>query len=326
MVRSLSFLGVILVLPTLAIAQGEFRLGAGDEIIIDVLGEPDLTRTLTILPDGTITFPYLRAFQASGMTPQELDDYLTEALTEYLIRPEVTIALQTLTSKRVYIFGEVNTEGAMVLKARTRLIEALSLAGSFNKQTANLREVLVLREEEAERKVRTVDLEAFLEMGGTEGDMVLVPGDVIYVPTKIDRIYVFGEVLDPGVFAHDEGMTVLSGIGMARGFLDSAASRSVLVVRNAETPNPEYFRLDLYKLAKKGDHSDNILLQPNDIIIVPKKFISKVAVFIRQWLVDVGIESIRFVDQAWNLRNLDYRTKILRHEAKNPTRDYVITP
>lgn len=318
MVRSFVLLGLLLVPSTLVNAQGEFRLGAGDEIQIDILGESDLVRSLTILPDGTVTYPYLRAFQAAGMTPQELDDYLTSKLSEYLIRPEVTITVRTMTSKRVYVFGEVNEEGPMLLTAKTRLIEALSMAGSFNKERANLREVTVLREEEGERRVQTADLQAFLVAGGTQGDMVLEPGDLIYVPTKIDRIYVFGEVLDPGVYPHEEGMTVLSGIGMARGFLDSAANRSVIVVRNSDTPSPEYFRLDLYKLAKEGDHSDNILLQPNDIVIVPKKFISKVAVFVRQWLVDVGIESVRFVDQAWNLRNLDYRTKILRHEAKDP--------
>jgi polysaccharide export outer membrane protein len=319
MTRILSLVGAILLLPSVADAQGEFRLGSGDQIQIDIIGEPDLIRTQTILPDGTITFPYLKAFQAEGMTPQELDDHLTAALTEYLIHPEVTVTVQNLTSKRVYVFGEVNQEGPMVLTARTRLIEALALAGSFNKERANLREVLVLREQEGERKVRTADLRKFLQLGGTEGDLVLSPGDIVYVPTKMDRVYVFGEVIDPGVYPFEDRMTILAAVGMARGFLDSAARRSVLVVRNAHAPNPEHFRLDLWKAAKDGDHSDNILLQTNDIVIVPKKFISEVALFIRQWFVDVGSESMSFYEQAWNLQNLKYRTEILKDEAKNPT-------
>lgn len=311
--------GVFLLIVTPAFGQTEFRLGAGDEIQIDVLGEPDLARNTTILPDGTITYPYLKAFRAAGMTPQELDDYLTQALSEYLIRPEVTVTLRTMNSKRIFVFGEVNQEGAMLLNQKTRLIEALALAGSFNKQTANLAQVLLLREEDNERKVHTYDLQDFLASGGTDGDVVLVPGDVLYVPTKIDVVYVFGEVVDPGVHPYDPGVTALAAVGLARGFLDSAARRSVLVVRDADSPNPQHFRLDLWKAAKSGIHTDNIALQPGDIVIVPKKFISEVGTFVRQWLVDVGRESMSFYEQAYNLRTLSDRAKILKNEAENPS-------
>lgn len=322
--RSLMCLGVMLLCSGPGTAQEDFRLGPGDEIQIDVIGEPDLIRAITILPDGTITFPYLRAFQAAGMTPQELDDHLTEALSDYLIRPEVTVTVRTLTSKQVFVFGEVTREGPMALTQKFRLIEALSLAGSFNKETADLSDVLVLREEEGKRNVHAADLETYLATGGAEGDMELRPGDVIYVPTKTDRIYVFGEVLDPGVFPYDEGMTILSGVGMARGFLDTAARHSVLVVRNSQSPTPEHFRLNLWKAAKKGDHSDNMLLQPNDIVIVPKKFISQAAVFVRQWLTEVGVESISFYERAYNLSNLKYRHEIYKNEARDPTGDIII--
>lgn len=322
--QPLILVGLTLITSFCAYGQGDFRLGPGDDIQIDVIGEPDLTRTTALLPDGSITFPYLRAFQAAGMTPQELDDHLTNALSEYLIRPEVTITLRVLNSKRVYVFGEVNREGPMVLDQNLLLIEALALAGSFNKLTADLSEVLVLRREEGERRVRTVDLEAFLNTGGTEGDMEVFPGDIIYVPQKLDRIYVFGEVVDPGVFPYEEGMTALSGIGIARGFLDTAARRSVLVVRNSASPTPEHFRLDLWKAAKHGEHSDNILLQPDDIIIVPKKFISEVALFVRQWLVEVGRDGMSFYEQAYNLSNLKYRHEILKNEAKDRSGDIII--
>lgn len=318
--------GILMILALPVPAQTEFRLGAGDEIQIDVLGEPDLVRTFTIYPDGTITFPYLKAFRAAGMTPQELDDYLTEALGEYLIRPEVTVTLRTMNSKRIFVFGEVNQEGAMALTQKTRLIEALALAGSFNKQTANLAQILLLREKEGERQVSTYDVAAFLATGGTAGDVLVQPGDVLYVPTKVDVVYVFGEVVDPGVHPFDQGLTALSAVGQARGFLDSAARHSVVVIRDANSPNPEFFRLDLLQATKKGILTDNIVLKPGDVVFVPKKFISEVGLWVRQWLTDVGRESMSFAEQTWNLQNLYWRTKILKNEAKNPSGDYIIGP
>jgi polysaccharide export outer membrane protein len=318
--------GIVLIFALSASAQTEFRLGAGDEIQIDVLGEPDLVRTFTILPDGTITFPYLEAFRAAGMTPQELDNYLTQALGEYLIRPEVTVTLRTLNSKRIFVFGEVNQEGAMVLTQKTRLIEALALAGSFNRQTANLAQILLLREEEGERRAHTHNVKNFLTAGGDAGDVLVQPGDVLYVPTKIDVIYVFGEVVDPGVHPYDQGLTALSAVGRARGFLDSAARHSVVVIRDADSPNPQHFRLDLLQATKKGILTDNIVLKPGDVVFVPKKFISEVGLWVRQWLTDVGRESMSFAEQSWNLQNLYWRTKILKNEAKNPTGDIILPP
>jgi polysaccharide export outer membrane protein len=297
----------------------EYRLGPGDEIMLDVVGEPELTRTVAILPDGTISFPYLKSIKAGGMTPQELDDYMTKALAEYLIEPEVTVTVQRQNSSLVYLFGEVTRPGPMVLSQNMRLVEAIAQAGSFTAERASLREILLLREKEGERVPMTVDLETYFTTGGTAGDLYLKPGDIVYVPTKIDRVYVLGEVFDPGVYEFEEGMTALAAIATANGALDSGALRSVILIRNAESAEPEYRRLNLWNASNKGDLAENPVLKSGDILIVPKRFISKVGVFVRQFFTDSLTPTVEQYKQLYTLRNLKRQTRLLDRSTQTIT-------
>ncbi len=302
----------------------EYRLGPSDEIMIDVVGEPELNRTVAILPDGMITFPYLKAIKAGGMTPQELDNYMTKALAEYLIEPELTVTVQRQNSNLVYLFGEVTRPGPMVLTQNVRLIEAISQSGSFTIDRADLRHVLLLREKDGTRAPMTIDLQTYFTNGGSAGDLYLKPGDIVYVPTKIDRIYIFGEVFDPGVYEFKEGMTALAAIGAAKGPLDSGALRSVILIRNPESAEPEYRRLNLWNASRKGDLAENPVLKSGDILIVPKRFISKVGIFVHDWFTNFLTPTVQQYDQLYSLRNLTRQTRLLDSQIKSGST--VITP
>lgn len=102
------------------------------------------------------------------------------------------------------------------------------------------------------------------------------------------NIFVLGEVTKPGSYAYRGGVNVLDAISLAGGWKNSAVLNSVMVVRKAFTDAPEAHRLDVYALVKKGDFSQNLMLEPGDIIYVPKSFIANIGGFIENLRITVG--------------------------------------
>jgi len=102
------------------------------------------------------------------------------------------------------------------------------------------------------------------------------------------NIFVLGEVTKPGSYPYRGGKTVLDAIGNAGGWKSSAVLNSVMVVRKAFTDAPVAHRLNVYALVKKGDFSQNLALEPGDIIYVPKSFIANIGSFIENLKISIG--------------------------------------
>ncbi len=108
------------------------------------------------------------------------------------------------------------------------------------------------------------------------------------------KVIVLGEVREPGVYSVTGKSTVLEAIALANGFTQHAVLSSVIVVRGG-SENPEGMRLDLGHAIKKTDMSQNIVLQSEDMVYVPRRFIADVNYFIAQFLEPV-------YKSAWTLR------------------------
>jgi protein involved in polysaccharide export with SLBB domain len=109
---------------------------------------------------------------------------------------------------------------------------------------------------------------------------------MVYVPRGIrSRFFIVGEVNLAGVYPifPDEQMTVAQAISMANGFRPTAALNSVMVLRRGEGQTPQAFQVDFTKVLNQGDLTQDVLIQKNDVIFVPKNFITKVDEFIDQW-------------------------------------------
>lgn len=95
------------------------------------------------------------------------------------------------------------------------------------------------------------------------------------------KVFVLGEVNKPGVYPFEGRVTVIDAISRASGYREkTAALKSIIVIRGGDTPKAEVLRLNIYKLIKNGDPSQNIFLAPSDIVFVPKTFISDLNDFI----------------------------------------------
>ena len=161
-------------------AGPEYVIGPQDVLHIAVWKEADLTATLPVRPDGKISLPLLNDVQASGLTPQQLADSVTEKLRKYIADPRVTVVVSEINSKRIYLVGEVLHSGATPMLPNMTVLQALSSAGL--NQFANTKGIYVLRTENGKQHKLPVDYRKLVKGERIEQNYLLQPGDTIVVP------------------------------------------------------------------------------------------------------------------------------------------------
>jgi polysaccharide export outer membrane protein len=161
-------------------AGPDYILGPDDVLHVSVWKEADLTATLPVRPDGKISLPLLNDVQAAGLTPMQLADSITEKLRKYIADPRVTVVVNQINSKRVYLVGEVGHPGGMPLLANMTVLQAISSAGLT--QFANTKGIYVLRTEAGKQQKMPVNYKKLVKGEQMEQNYVLKPGDTIVVP------------------------------------------------------------------------------------------------------------------------------------------------
>jgi len=121
-----------------------YVIGPEDILSIGVWREPDFSGPVAVRPDGKITMPLVGDIQAEGLTPDRLGVQLRQALSDYINKPEITIRIMQVNSKKYYIAGGVNRPGQYPLVVPTRVFDALSGAGGF-RDFANTKDIIIVR-------------------------------------------------------------------------------------------------------------------------------------------------------------------------------------
>ncbi|MBI1318121.1 MAG: hypothetical protein GC168_04105 [Candidatus Hydrogenedens sp.] len=166
-------------------------LQPGDELQILYTYWKDLNIAQTIRPDGKIALAMVGEVDAAGKTPEQLREDLLVAYADKIRDPDITVVVEGLGSQRVFVAGEVNAPQMLPIVGRLTLLEAIMMAGGYNKNTAKLNQVLLVRSQDGKQYARTYDLTDALK--NSESDVVLLqPYDVVYVPrTAIDKVNQF---------------------------------------------------------------------------------------------------------------------------------------
>jgi protein involved in polysaccharide export with SLBB domain len=160
-------------------AEGDHKIAPLDIIMIDVVGEKDLSKELRVSTSGTITFPFLGSIEVKGKTPAEVETLLKEKLgKDYLVNPQVIITVKEYRSRTVSVIGQVNKPGVIALPAEQKLgiLEAIAQAGDLAK-SANKNRIEVSRN----GKTQKFTLDDLKKDTNPEKKFWLEPGDVIYV-------------------------------------------------------------------------------------------------------------------------------------------------
>jgi polysaccharide export outer membrane protein len=127
-----------------SVDPNSYTLGPDDVVAVRVWREPDLSGTLAIRPDGKITMPLINEVKASGLTPTQLAEQITKALSKFLNGPQVMVQVQAVRSKRYFMSGEIGRPGAYPLASPTTVFEAITMAGGF-KEFAGKKKVMIIR-------------------------------------------------------------------------------------------------------------------------------------------------------------------------------------
>lgn len=173
-------------LPVQYSPPGAFVLGPEDVLIVTVWRNQDLSREITVRPDGAITMPLIGDVNAAGMTAEALGKRIAERLSEYMSSPIVSVQVKEINSYHVYVLGEVKNPGKYQLKSFTTVLQGISLAGGFT-QYANRNSIKVIRKtansenptQQVEIPVRYNDI---IAGKGELGNFYINSGDVIVVP------------------------------------------------------------------------------------------------------------------------------------------------
>ncbi len=130
--------------PSRVLVDEAFVIGADDVLGISVWKEAEISRTVTVRPDGKISLPLLGELQAQGKTPKQLQEEIHNKLTAFISEPDVTLIVQEIRSQRFNVLGQVQHPGSFVLTSSTTVLDALALAGGF-RDFAKQKAIYVLR-------------------------------------------------------------------------------------------------------------------------------------------------------------------------------------
>jgi polysaccharide export outer membrane protein len=166
-----------------------------------------------------------------------------------------------------FVLGEVKSAGTFPLDRDITVLEAVTIAGGFNDRAAPSGVKLIRRLPDGQQETISVDLAS---QGSRDRNVKVLEGDTVFVP-KGNTFFVFGEVKKPGAYQLDRETNILEGITIAGGFTDKAAPGRARVIRNTPT-GQQVLNVDMNDILKGGRRDKAILLQENDVVVVPESF------------------------------------------------------
>lgn len=159
-----------------------YRVLVFDELALTVLGSPDLSGNLRVLPDGTITIPGVGPVYVLGMTIPEITTKVADALSTIVRYPQVSVGVANFGDRRYFVMGEVLQPGDHQYNHGMTALAAIAEAGGFT-NGAKRSSVMVLRRLGPERAIAfRLDLREPLKGKNLQKDLPVKPFDIIYVP------------------------------------------------------------------------------------------------------------------------------------------------
>ena len=229
--------------------QGEYVLGAGDVVKIQVYDHPDLTTEVQLNNEGGLAFPLIGEVKLEGLDYTEAEALIAKKLMEgnFIKKPNVNVLIVQYRSQRVAVLGEVNKPGRYALDSATNVIDLLAIAGGISGAGGDI--IVILRgEERIEYR-----LSKLTELSNPEKRHIqILNGDTVYIP-RAQQFFVYGEVNRPGVFRLEPKMTMMQALSVAGGFNPRASHRSIEIHRVAADGQVEKIAAKLTDFIQEND-------------------------------------------------------------------------
>ena len=160
----------------------EYRLQVGDQLMIKFYRNPELDQDVVIRPDGKISLPFIDEVECAGKTPAEVDGEITRRYVGELAIPDITVIVAALGGHSVFVDGMVEAPGMVALVGGMTMVGAIASAGGFRDEAIREQVILIRRDPTGKPVGHAVDLKKVVYGQESEGDVLVQPFDIVYVP------------------------------------------------------------------------------------------------------------------------------------------------
>ena len=233
--------------------QPVVQLGVGDSVGIQVYGQTDMSVTVYVADDGTLSVPLAGPVKVAGLSPSDAARRIEKALRDggFLVDPHVTLNVSQSLSQKISVLGEVKQPGRYAISGNTSIFDVIAQAGGVTDNSSSV--IYILRQNTSGGTDRiSVNLKGLAVENGVLPEQVLKGGDSVVVP-RAEQVFISGEVKNPGMYKIEPGMTVEEAIIRAGGITDRGSRSRIDVKRNDPTGKPKNRHADLNDVVQSGD-------------------------------------------------------------------------
>jgi polysaccharide export outer membrane protein len=169
------------------VAAGAYLIGPGDTLQVFVWGQPDLSVTVPVRPDGRVSTPLIEDIEAVGKTPTELAREMERVLSEFVRSPEVNVIVQNFVGTfagQVRVLGQAAQPRAVPYRERMTLLDVMIEVGGLTRFAAGNRAKVVRNVDGRSVEIR-VKLDDLLNRGRIEENIPMQPGDIVIIPEAV---------------------------------------------------------------------------------------------------------------------------------------------
>ena len=170
-----------------SVLVGEYKMGVGDTVSVDVWQNPELSVQTPVRPDGKIAIPLIGDVMAAGKEPKQLAADITKKLKAYVKYPNVTVMLTKIAGQqflsRIRVTGAVGKDVSIEYQQGMTVLDAVLEAGSVNPY-ANGNATKLHRKTDKGMVTYDIRLKDIMEKGDMSTNILLMPGDIITVPER----------------------------------------------------------------------------------------------------------------------------------------------
>lgn len=290
-----------------------YKLGAGDKVIIDIWGASQKTFENTISPDGAIVLDRIGPIQLMGLSVQQADKKIKNTLSRYYADCNFSVSLGETRTIQVQVMGEVNVPGTYTMSSLSSAFNALYAAGGIN-SIGTLRNIKVYRQN---RVVAVIDVYDMLLNGNTSGDIRLNDNDVIVVGAYDCIVCVRGKVKRPMYYEMKNSESVRQLIKYAGGFTGDAYKGNLKLVRTDGEERSihtiDEFQMSSFSVRDHDSlHVDSVLPRFSNMVEV-RGAVNRPG----QFQLSRDIQTVRgLLQAAGGIREDAYRTRVVMHREK----------
>ncbi|MBC3870106.1 polysaccharide biosynthesis/export family protein [Undibacterium oligocarboniphilum] len=216
-------------------------IGEGDQLLITVFGQPDMSADVLVGASGIITLPLVGVIEVKGKTASEVAMQFARKLEQgqYLLDPKVSVKVVQQISRSFSVLGEVLRPGRYPLQGPVSMLEALSLAGGTT--TRADKSLRVLRRKlsaSATAPQEVLSLKLDLEEGKNQTALMqsVLPNDVLIIGQQ-KNFYVYGEVRRPGMYPVETELNIMRVLAIGGGVTDRGSTSRMLIYRKSDSGN-----------------------------------------------------------------------------------------